>query len=276
MVNVTYLSELSYISHGRKTFGFYCVFFNEMEHGPVKYEKGTYGYKEGSMLFVAPGQTIGVDDNGLSENPEGIILMFHPDFIIGTSLGRRMKEFTFFSYDSNEALYMSEDEERIVRNCFSMIKSELNSVSDCHTKQIVCCEIETLFSYCTRFYDRQFAERKAENNSIISKLDVILETYYSSNNPLNNGVPTVQYCAKEVCLSPNYLGDLVKKETGKTAQEYIHSFIVGKAKFHILETTMTISEIVYHLGFRYPHHLTRIFKKITGITPNQFKTNNRK
>ena len=134
--------------------------------------------------------------------------------------------------------------------------------------------METLFNYSNRFYDRRFYLRKTEGSNFINRITQSLEDYFNSNKPFVNGVPSVQYCAGEVCLSSNYFGDLVKKETGKTAQEFIHSFIVEKAKFHILETNMTISEIAYHLGFRYPHHLTRIFKKIAGITPNQFKRNN--
>ena len=149
-----------------------------------------------------------------------------------------------------------------------MISSELPYTHDRHTKQITCTEMETLFNYANRFYDRQFSERKVENNSVIHRINHVLEDYFNSTASISNGVPTVQFCAKEVCLSPNYFGDLVKREIGMAAQEFIHSFIVEKAKFHILETSMTISEIAYHLGFHYPHHLTRIFKKITGITPN--------
>lgn len=273
LVNVTYLSELRHIPLGRKEFGFYCVFFNEKECGTVKYGRGTYGYREGTALFVGPGQIVGVDDNELFENPQGEILMFHHDFIIGTSLGKRIKDFSFFAYDSNEALYMSDDEKKIIKDCLRMISAELSGPTDRHTKQIVCSEMETLFNYANRFYDRQFSERKKENNSVIHRINHVLEVYFNSTAPINNGVPTVQFCAREVCLSPNYFGDLVKRETGMTAQEFIHSVIVEKAKFHILETSMTISEIAYHLGFHYPHHLTRIFKKITGITPNQFRAN---
>ena len=274
LVNVTDFSELPRIFHGRKIFEFYCVYYNEMDYGTVRYGRGEYGYREGTMLFVAPGQIVGVDDDGLSENPRGIVLMFHPDFIIGTSLGKRIKDFSFFSYDSNEALYMTEDEKPVVREFFNIIRKELSRAHDSHTKQIVCTEMETLFNYSNRFYDRQFYLRKTEGSNFINRITQSLEDYFNSNKPFVNGVPSVQYCAGEVCLSPNYFGDLVKKETGKTAQEFIHSFIVDKAKFHILETNMTISEIAYHLGFRYPHHLTRIFKKITGVTPYQFKRNN--
>ena len=273
LVNVTYLSELRHMPLGKKVFGFYCVFFNEKECGTVKYGRGTYGYREGTALFVGPGQIVGIEDNELVENPQGEILMFHPDFFIGTALGKRIKDFSFFAYDSNEALYMTDYEKTIIKDCLRMISSELSCHHDRHTMQIVCSEMETLFNYSNRFYDRQFSERRVENNSVIHRINHVLENYFNSTAPMDYGVPTVQYCAKEVCLSPNYLGDLVKRETGMNAQELIHSAIVEKAKFHILETNMTISEIAYHLGFRYPHHLTRIFKKITGVTPNQFRAN---
>ncbi|MCM1371487.1 MAG: helix-turn-helix domain-containing protein [Bacteroides sp.] len=270
LVSVTDLSSLESIRHFRKNFGFYCVFFKELECGTVLYGRSRYDYQEGTMLFIAPGQIAGVDDGGETLNPKGWVLMFHPDLLYGTPLARRMKDYSFFSYTCDEALHMSEREKTIIINCFREIREELEHDIDKHTKQIVASNIETMLNHCARLYERQFVTREVSNRSVLDRFEELLHDYLNSDKPKLEGLPTVQYCADKICLSPNYFGDLIKKETGKTAQEYIQLAVIGRIKELLTGTDKTISEIAYDLGFNYPHHLSRIFKKVVGITPNEY------
>lgn len=271
LVSMTDLSQLKSIKHCRKNFGFYCVFFKELDCGTILYGRSKYDYQEGTMLFISPGQIAGVDDGGETLNPKGLVLMFHPDLLYGTPLARRMKDYSFFSYSSDEALHMSEREKAIVLNCFHEIRAELEHAVDKHTKQIIASNIETMLNHCMRFYERQFVTREISNRSVLDKFEDILRNYFDSDLPQSIGLPTVQYCADKVCLSPNYFGDLIKKETGKSAQEYIQLAVMEKVKERLMESDKTISEIAYNLGFNYPHHLNRMFKKVVGMTPNEYR-----
>lgn len=273
LVSVLDMSTLKSIPHCRKEFGFYCVFLKELDCGTILYGRSKYDYQEGTMLFISPGQTAGVDDGGETINPKGLVLMFHPDLLYGTSLAHRMKEYSFFSYTSNEALHMSEREKQIIVNCFHEIREELEHPVDKHTKQIVASNIETMLNHCVRFYERQFVTREITNHNVVARFMEILQEYFDSGLSEANGLPTVQYCADKVCLSPNYFGDLVKKETGKTATEHIQLIVMSKVKEQLAETDKTISEIAYDLGFSYPHHLSRAFKKSVGMTPAEFRRN---
>lgn len=249
----------------------YCIYYKELECGTIEYGRSKYDYQEGTLLFISPGQVGGVNDGGETLNPKGLALMFHPDLLFGTPLARRMKDYTFFSYASNEALHMSEREKQIILNCFRDIAAEIEHAIDKHTKQIVASTIETMLNYCTRFYDRQFITREVPNHSILSRFERTVHDWFESRKARELGLPTVQMCAGEVCLSPNYFGDLIKKELGRTAQEYIRHYVIDRAKELIAENEMNVSEVAYELGFKYPHHLTRVFKKVTGITPNEFR-----
>ena len=273
LVNVIDMATLKSIPHSRKEFGFYCVFFKELDCGTILYGRSKYDYQEGTMLFISPGQIAGVDDGGETPDPKGWILMFHPDLLYGTSLARRMKDYSFFSYSSDEALHMSEREKQIILNCFREIREELEHAIDRHTKQIVASNIETMLNHCVRFYERQFVTREITNHNVMDRFQQLLQEYFNSELPKTNGVPTVKYCADKVCLSPNYFGDLIKKGTGKTASEHIQLAVMSKVKEQLTETDKTISEIAYDLGFNYPHHLSRSFKKIVGMTPGEFRQN---
>lgn len=197
--------------------------------------------------------------------------MFHPDLLYGTPLARRIKEYGFFSYESNEALHMSERERQIILNCFREIREELEHSIDKHSKQIISANIEVLLNHCVRFYDRQFVTRELVNRSLLENFERLLAAYFDSDKPQTVGLPSVQYCAGELHLSPNYFGDLIKKETGKSAQEYIQLTVVGRAKELLAEGDESVSEIAYRLGFKYPHHLSRMFKNIVGVTPNEYR-----
>ena len=271
LVSITDFSRLKSIRHCRKNFGFYFVFYKELKCGTLQYGRNKYDYQDGTLVFISPGQVAGVDDGGETVNPKGLVLMFHPDLLYGTPLARRMKDYTFFSYESNEALHMSERERQIILNCFDEIKEELEHAIDKHTKQIITSNIETLLNHCIRFYERQFITREVANRDLLGNFERILNSYYSSENPQTTGLPSVGYCAEQMHLSPNYFGDLIKKETGKSAQEYIQLAVMEKVKELLAENNKTVSEIAYELGFKYPHHLSRVFKKVVGRTPNEYR-----
>lgn len=273
LVTIADWSQLASLPHVYARLGFYCVFYKELTCGTFLYGRGEYDYQDGTLVFVAPGQIAGVKDGGVTQNPKGWALMFHPDFLYGTALAKQMKNFAYFSYSSNEALHMSEEERTIVFHCFQDILRELTNEIDKHTKHIVASNIETFLSHCVRFYERQFITREIPNHDILMRFETVLNSYLNSSKPRLQGLPSVQYCAEQVYLSPNYFGDLIKKETGKTAQEYIQQAIIDRAKELITEESRTISEVAFELGFKYPNHLNRIFKRVVGMTPGEFRHN---
>ncbi|WP_300601007.1 helix-turn-helix domain-containing protein [Niabella sp.] len=254
----------------KMNFGFYAVYLKEVMCGDMKYGRHTYDYQDRTLLFVAPGQIINVDINA-DYKPQGYALLFHPDLIRGTSLGQHIDKYTFFSYESKEALHLSERERKIVLDCFDKIRYELERGMDKHSKMLIVDNIELFLNYCVRFYDRQFITRNDVNNDILAQFEKLLNGYYQSDKPQTIGLPSVTWCAEQLNLSANYFGDLIKKETGKTALEYIHSKITDRAKQKILDNQKTINEIAYELGFKYPAHFTRAFKKNTGYTPNEYR-----
>lgn len=198
--------------------------------------------------------------------------MFHPDLIRGTSLGRSMKDYSFFSYEVSEALHLSEREREMVIDCLRKIRHELEHPVDRHSRRLIAVGIEMLLDYCLRFYERQFITRSNINRDVLTRFERLLDDYFYGDRPLREGLPTVKYCAGELCLSPNYFGDLVKRETGRTAQEHIQFRLIETAKERVLDPSHTIAEVAYALGFQYPQHFTRMFKKVTGLTPHEYRT----
>jgi len=257
----------------RMNFGFYIVYLKEVVCGDMKYGKHTYDYQDRSLVFVAPGQIINVDIN-TDYKPQGYALLFHPDLIRGTSLGQNIAHYSFFSYQSSEALHLSQKERKIILDCFDKIRYELEQTLDKHSKTLIVDNIELFLNYCVRFYDRQFITRSHVNNDILSKFEKQLNAYYLSDNPQMIGLPSVTYFADQFNLSTNYFGDLIKKETGKTALEYIHLKVMDLAKQKIIGENKTINEIAYELGFKYPAHFTRAFKKSTGVSPSEYRALN--
>lgn len=272
MVSVVDLSTLGSIRHCRIHYGFYCVYLKELDCGTLLYGRNRYDYQEGTLVFIAPGQTAGAADGGVTLNPKGWALMFQPELLYGTPLARRMKEYSFFSYDSNEALHMSEREKRIVLNCFLEIREELEHAIDRHSRRIIAANIEVLLNHCVRFYDRQFVTREIPNRGVLARFEELLAGYFDSERPQTLGLPTVRYCADTLHLSPNYFGDLIKKETGKSAQEYIRDALVAGIKERLADEDLSVSEIAYGMGFKYPQHLSRLFKKAVGMTPQEYRT----
>lgn len=253
------------------SFGFYSVFFKEAKNCTLKYGRSTYDYQEGSLIFIAPNQIVSIEDDGDEYIPNGFALLFHPDLLQRTSLAQDIKEFSFFSYSISESLHLSENERLIVQECFSKIEYEISGNVDKHSKEIIVANIELFLKYCVRFYDRQFISRDDLNFGIVERFEKLLHNYFKGKEPELNGTPTVVYCANVLNLSPNYFGDLIKKETGKSAQEYIHTVIIDIAKEMIFDINKSISQIAYELGFKYPHHFTRLFKQKVGQSPIEYR-----
>lgn len=274
LVSVVDLSRANPRQGSRMYFGFYTVFLKDVNCGDLVYGRHTYDYQEGTLVFLAPGQVAGIKSNGEIYKPKGFALIFHPDLIHGTSLGRHMHDYTFFGYQSKEALHLSERERTIVLDCFLKIKYELEHAIDNHSKKLIVSNIELFLNYCTRFYDRQFITRDNAHKGILERFESLLNEYYQSDKPQSIGLPSVAYCAGELNLSASYFGDLVKKETGKTAQEYIQWKVLDVAKERIFDHSKSVSQIAYELGFKYPQHFTRLFKQRIGHSPNEYRTLN--
>lgn len=258
----------------RINYGLYCIFLKDVNCGDLKYGRNYYDYQEGTLVFVAPGQVMEIENDGKVYQPKGYALVFHPDLIHGTSLSRSLNEYNFFSYNANEALHLSERERQVVMDCFSKIDFELQQNIDKHSKKLIASNIELFLNYCERFYDRQFITRDNVNKGILEKFEELLNGYFSSDKPQTIGIPSVSYCAEELHLSANYFGDLIKKETGKTAKEYIQNKIIDVAKTKTFDSDKSVNEIAYELGFKYPQHFTRLFKNVTGFTPNEYRFQN--
>jgi AraC-like DNA-binding protein len=240
----------------------------------MKYGCNYYDYQEGTLVFIAPGQVVGIGNAPGSPKPKGWGLLFHPDLIKGTSLGHNIKDYTFFSYEANEALHLSEKERQIITDCLNKIDYELHQSIDKHSKKLIANNIELFLNYCLRFYDRQFITRSSVNKDILVKFERLLDNYFNSEMPQTIGLPTVKYCAENIHLSANYLGDLIKKETGKSPQEHIQLKLMDIAKERIFDTSKSVSEIAYELGFKHPQHFSRMFKNETGQTPNEYRSLN--
>lgn len=274
LVSIVDFSKAKERTGSRMTFGLYCIFLKDVKCGNLKYGCGYYDYQEGTLVFISPGQVIDVENKVDYYQPMGHGLIFHPDLIKGTTLAKSIHEYSFFSYNTNEALHLSEKERKIVFDCFSKIEYELSLPVDRHSKKLIASNIELFLNYCERFYDRQFITRENVNKGILEKFEDLLNRYFFSDKPRDIGLPSVAYCAGELHLSANYFGDLLKKETGKSPQEYIQNKIMDVAKNKVFDTGKTISEIAYGLGFKYPQHFIRLFKQKTGMTPNEYRNLN--
>jgi AraC family transcriptional activator of pobA len=274
MVSVVDLSKADPRAGSKMYFGFYTVFLKDVKCGDLVYGRDTYDYQEGTLVFIAPGQVAGINSNGEFYQPKGFALVFHPDLIHGTTLGKHMQEYSFFGYQSNEALHLSEKERKIVLECFAKIQYELEHAIDKHSKRLIISNIELFLNYCIRFYDRQFITRDKVIKGVVGQFEHMLNDYFLSDKPSKMGLPSVSYFAGELHISANYFGDLIKKETGKTAQEYIQMKLIDLAKEKIFEPGKSVSEVAYELGFKYTQHFSRLFKQRVGHTPNEYRAMN--
>ena len=260
------------IPNCRKNMGMYVIFLKDVICADyLTYGRQEYDFQENTLVFTAPGQVFGHPQDGSTYKAKGWALYFSPELLRGTSLGRHIKDYTFFSYAANEALHISEREREIIIDCFKKIDEEINYGGDKHSNTIIASAIELFLNYCLRFYDRQFITRKKANKDILSQFEELTDNYFTSGNAGKHGTPTVGWCADQLHLSANYFGDLIKKETGKSAQEYIQQKTMEVAKDLLSTTSKSISEIAYHLGYQYPQYFSRAFKKVVGKTPNEFR-----
>ena len=271
LVNVIDLSQATSLpTHFTVNYGVYALFLKETKCGDIRYGRQPYDYQEGTITSFAPGQVTETDmPEGVKPKAKGIV--FHPDLIKGTSLGQEIRSYSFFSYDSREALHLSDDEKTIILDCLSKIRMELTHPIDKLSRRLISRNIQLLLDYCMRFYNRQFVTRTEANKDVLTRFEHLLDDYFQSGKTQTAGIPTVRYFAEAVFLSPNYFGDLVKKETGKSPQEYIQAKIMDLAKDMLLGSEKSVSQIAYDLGFQYSQHFNRVFKRNTGLSPNEYR-----
>ncbi|WEK71167.1 MAG: helix-turn-helix transcriptional regulator [Candidatus Chryseobacterium colombiense] len=274
LVSVVKFSELPFIRNFRRYMNIYAVFLKDTKCGDIIYGGQPYDYEDGTLVFVSPGQVYGIDNHSVNENPSGYGLLFHPDMVAGTHLAKTIKEYSFFSYEVNEALHLSKKERKTIVECLEKIALEMEQNIDKHSKTLIVSNIELLLNYCMRFYDRQFITRSHANKDILVQFENLLCDYFKSEQAQLLGLPSVSWCAEQLHLSANYFGDLIKKETGTTALDYIQSKLIDEAKTKIFDNTKTINDIATELGFKYQQHFTRLFKQKTGVTPNEYRSLN--
>lgn len=262
------------VNHVRMHYGVYALFIKHGIGCTLRYGRQNYDYQEGTVVSFAPGQLVQVDYEAeeLSKDVSGLI--FHPDLIFGTSLAEKMSKYTFFSYAQSEALHMSEKEQNILVDLLHRIQEEMEYPIDKHSRDLLCAYIELFLDYCLRFYDRQFLARSKVNSDILQRFEHLLHDYFESGKAIRLGLPSVAYFADKICLSANYFGDLIKKETGRTAQEYIQLKLVDEAKKQLLGSHLGINQIAEQLGYQDTQHFIRMFKKRVGRTPLKFRVEN--
>lgn len=274
LISVLDLSKGKPLKRDKFRIDFYAIIIKDSKCGDLRYGLKYYDYDKGSMVFFAPGQIATSEPEGEWHQPYGLALVFHSDLIKGTSLGKQIHEYSFFSYDSYEALHVSEKERGMVDICFANIETEIKQNIDAHSKKIIVANIELLLKYCSRFYDRQFITREHVNHGIIEQFEQKLNKYFQGEELKVNGLPSVAHFAAELHLSANYFGDLVKKQTGKSALEYIQLRLIDLAKERIFDNSKSVSEVAYELGFKYPQHFTRFFKQKVGVSPLEYRSLN--
>jgi AraC-like DNA-binding protein len=254
---------------------FYSIMFKNYCKNNIKYGRKAIDFQDGNLICIAPNQVIEIDSE-VEERADkmGWGLFFHPDLIRSTSLNEKIKNYSFFHYEISEALHLSDKEKNILFECIQKIQTELQENIDVHSQYIIVSTVELLLNYCSRFYGRQMITRSQTNKSIISQIETILNTYFSETNVKEKVLPSVAFLAEKVNLSPSYLSDLLKKETGKNAQEHIHFYLIEEAKTYLINTDKNINEIAYSLGFEYPQYFNKLFKQKTGKTPLEYRNLN--
>lgn len=257
--------EISWIQH------FYTIGLKRNIQGKFRYGQQQYDFDEGLLSFVSVGQVVHLTVEKPTIKPSGFLLLIHPDFIWNTALAKDIKQYDFFGYAVNEALFLSEKEEAVITDIFINIQREYHSNIDKFSQKIIIAQIELLLNYCERFYQRQFITRKKSGNQVLERLEAVLSDYFNNNNSAVRGLPTAQYIAGLLNVSPNYLGSLLKTLTGQTTQQHIHEKLIEKAKEKLSATDLSVSEIAYELGFEHPQSFSKLFKTKTNVSPLAFR-----
>lgn len=275
LVSVINMEEIKYPPGERPAsvvFDFYMIALKRHLNTKFKYGQQTYDFDQGIMFFISPGQVFGVEgnmDEGLQMS--GWMLFIHPDFLWNTHLGKAIKQYEYFDYSVNEALHLSGKEENMIISILKFIEQEYHSNIDKFSDNVIIAQIELLLNYSERFYHRQFLTRKKINHQLLNRLEDLLSDYFGTEAVQKNGVPTVQYIAENLKVSPNYLSGLLKVLTGKSTQQHLQDKLIEKAKEKLSITNLTVSEIAYELGFEYPQTFSSLFKKKTNFSPSEFR-----
>lgn len=272
MVSVLHLerTDSEALSKYQLHYGVYAIWLKETKGCNLSYGRTPYDFDEQTVTSFEPGQTVTVEITNRNIRPRCIGLLFHPDFLNRTQLGRNMQRYEFFSYSSTEALHLSRTEVCIFKQVLDMIEMELQHPIDNHTRELIVSNIELLLNYCLRFYDRQFITREEINHNVVKQFDALLKNYIQKLAE-KEGLPTVSYFADKCCLTPGYFGQLIKTETGRTAKDFINDRLLISAKEFLNDDQLTVNQISARLGFEYPQHFVRFFKQHTGQTPNEYR-----
>jgi len=271
MISLINMNDISLVPGelpGFFTLDFYKVAYKKNVCGKAKYGQHYYDFGEGGLVFSAPHQLF---ETPPADGGSGYILLIHPDFLLSYPLSGKIKQYGFFSYEANEALHLSESELDTILALFKIIDGELNSRIDDFSHDVIISQLELLLNYCSRFYKRQFITRKAVNHDLLQKLEALLDDYFNHEQSLAQGLPTVQYLAAHLNISPSYLSDMLRALTGQNAQQHIHYKLIEKAKEKLSTTTLSVSEIAYALGFEHPQSFSKLFKTKTKLSPLEFR-----
>ncbi len=252
----------------------YMIGLKDGELGTLKYGRNSYDYDSGTMVFLSPNQIFSPQNLQISKDSKGWTLLFHPDLIRKSELGKSISQYSFFSYESNEALQISEEEKEFITQLKKRIESEYLQNIDKYTQDLIIMNLESIIKYCKRYYSRQFYTRTNLNKDYIIKFERFLEYYFTSNELITKGIPSIKQCGEALNMSGHYLSDLLKNETGKSAKELIHLKLTEKAKNILLTTNLSINEVAYDLGFEYPNHFSKLFKVKTGMSPSEYRNLN--
>ncbi len=272
VINFESIKKLPYSESISLIFDFYSISLKRDFNAKMKYGQQQYDFDEGILFFMSPGQVFGIEmEKGVALKHTGWMLLVHPDFLWNTSLAKTIRRYEFFNYSVNEALFLSDKEETIIIGLLQNIKQEYHSNIDKFSQDLIIAQIELLLTYSERFFHRQFITRKITNHKILNRLEEILDEYYVSDKLLQKGLPTVQFIAGALNVSPNYLSDLLKVLTGQSTQQHIHDKLIEKAKEKLSTTDLSVSEIAYELGFEHPQSFSKLFKTKTSQSPLEFR-----
>jgi AraC family transcriptional regulator, transcriptional activator of pobA len=272
VINFESIKKLPYSESISLIFDFYSISLKRDFNAKMKYGQQQYDFDEGILFFMSPGQVFGIEmEKGVALKHTGWMLLVHPDFLWNTSLAKTIRKYEFFDYSVHEALFLSDKEANIIIGLLQNIKQEYHSNIDKFSQDLIIAQIELLLTYSERFFHRQFITRKITNHKILNRLEEILDEYFGSDKLLQKGLPTVQFIAGALNVSPNYLSDLLKVLTGQSTQQHIHDKLIEKAKEKLSTTDLSVSEIAYELGFEHPQSFSKLFKTKTSQSPLEFR-----